>query len=101
MKRYIAGWLAAVWTVGSMLTGTNQPSQHDTDQSFTIRAELRGNTPDVYGAVAPGETSVTESETGNKAGIPIVYTSMDKERGKYSKKVKAFFNGLWGHMGAH
>lgn len=101
MKRFITGWLAVVWTAGMLLTGYSGPLPHSAVTSSYMGSELKISMPGTYIEDEPGAKGYTEPDTGNKAGIPIVYTSMDKQRGKYSKKMKALFNGLWDHIGAH
>ncbi|WP_019910617.1 hypothetical protein [Paenibacillus sp. HW567] len=80
MKRYIAGLLAfaVALAAGLSLTGWGQEQTALTNEKFT--EDNQGNTSYQY--------------LINKDNTSLVYTSMGKEKGKYSKKVKNLFSGL-------
>jgi hypothetical protein len=79
----------------------NQPAQNITLHVFTSRPERVSRITDWYGGMQLAETSGARTEVYNKDNTSLVYTSMGKEKGKYSKKVKDLFSGLLEHLGTH
>ncbi|MEK3699396.1 hypothetical protein NYE33_20700 [Paenibacillus sp. FSL R10-2199] len=79
----------------------NQPAQNITLHVFTSRPERVSRITDWYGGIELAETSGARTEVYNKDNTSLVYTSMGKEKGKYSKKVKDLFSGLLEHLGTH
>ncbi|MNI44606.1 hypothetical protein D3C73_989870 [compost metagenome] len=48
-----------------------------------------------------GQESAERGQTRSPGYTGSLYTSMEKEPGKYNRKVKELFRGLLDHMGAH
>lgn len=79
----------------------NQPAQNITLHVFTSRPERISRITDWYGGMQLAVTSGARTEVYNKDNTSLVYTSMGKEKGKYSKKVKDLFTGILEHLGTH
>jgi hypothetical protein len=71
-----------------------QPSQNVTLHVFSDPSERLRRIPKGYGTDHFTETSTTKTEIYSKSNASLVYTSMGKEKGKYSQKIKALFSGL-------
>ena len=79
----------------------SQPAQNITLHVFASRPERVSRITDWYGGMQVAETSGARTEIYNKDNTSLVYTSMGKEKGKYSKKVKSLFTGILEHLGTH
>lgn len=71
-----------------------KPAHNVTLHVFSDQAERENRIKSWYGDQGPAETPTTKTEIYSKANAALVYTSMGKEKGKYSKKVKSLFRGL-------
>lgn len=76
----------------------SKPTQTITLHVFSSPQMLLNKIPSWYGKEQIAETSTTKTEIYTKANASLVYTSMGKEKGKYSKKVKSLFTGLFERM---
>lgn len=72
----------------------SQPTQMITIHVFSSEQELMNRVPHWYGTLRVAETSTTLTEIYNKNNTSLIYTSMGKNKGKYSQKVKAIFSGI-------
>ena len=79
----------------------SQPAQNITLHVFNSQPERVSRIADWYGGKQTAETSGARTEVYSKDNTSLVYTSMGKEKGKYSKKVKNLFTGLLEHLGTH
>ncbi|MBT2293379.1 hypothetical protein J7E73_30660 [Paenibacillus albidus] len=77
----------------------SKPSQTITLHVFSSPQDLTVKIPNWYGSEPVAETTTTKTEIYNKDTTSLVYTSMGKEKGKYSDKVKALFTGLLQRLG--
>lgn len=75
----------------------SEPDHNVIVHVFISQSELKNKIQDWYGGSLV-ETSTTRTEILSKDNTSLVYTSMGKEKGKYSKKVKAMFTGLLEHL---
>lgn len=78
----------------------SQPAQNITLHVFSSRPERVSRITDWYGSGQLAETSGARTEIYNKDNTSLVYTSMGKEKGKYSKKVKNLFKEMLEHLGS-
>ncbi|MEK4328167.1 hypothetical protein MKX70_20270 [Paenibacillus sp. FSL R7-0312] len=79
----------------------SQPAQNITLHVFSSKPERVSRIANWYGGLQVSETSGARTEIYNKDNTSLVYTSMGKEKGKYSKKVKSLFTGLLEHLGTY
>lgn len=87
MMRYITGLLTAVM-ITAALSGVAGLHVSGTDWKF------RGNGHEV--------TATVPSGLGEQGIIAdLAYTSLGKEKGKFSKKARSMFNGVMEHLGNH
>ncbi|MFF2014912.1 hypothetical protein [Paenibacillus sp. NPDC058177] len=71
-----------------------QPSQNITLHVFSNLDERKERIPEWYGSSDISVTPTTKTEIYSKYNASLVYTSMGKEKAKYSKKIKSLFTGL-------
>jgi len=71
-----------------------QPTQMITIHVFSSEHELYKRVPNWYGANQVAETKTTLTEIYNKNNTSFIYTSMGKDKGKYSQKIKALCTQL-------
>lgn len=86
MTRYSTGLMTAV-LLSVTLSVTGQPF---TGSSVFEAGNGRGLTATIPSGLGAGEKIAN-----------LAYTSMDKEKGKYSRKAKSLFNGFMEHVGNH
>lgn len=79
----------------------SKPSQTITLHVFSSPQMLLKKMPSWYGNEQIAETRTTKTEIYTKDKASLVYTSMGKEKGKYSQKVKALFTNLFERMDTH
>lgn len=79
----------------------SKPSQTIMLHVFSSPQMLLKKMPSWYGNEQVAETKTTKTEIYTKDNASLVYTSMGKEKGKYSQKVKAIFTNLFDRMNAH
>ncbi|WP_307587323.1 hypothetical protein [Paenibacillus wynnii] len=72
----------------------SEPTQLITIHVFSSEYELLNRVPHWYGNNRVAETSTTLTEIYNKHNATLVYTSMGKNKGKYSEKVKVLFTRI-------
>lgn len=77
----------------------SQPAQRVTLHVFSSRPERVNRITDWYGGTQLSVTAGARTEVYNKGNTSLVYTSMGKEKGKYSRKVKQLFNHLLEQLG--
>ncbi|WNS44928.1 hypothetical protein [Paenibacillus sp. MMS20-IR301] len=77
----------------------SQPAQNITLHVFSSRPERVSRITDWYGGQPLTETSGARTEIYNKDNTSLIYTSMGKEKGKYSEKIKKLFTNLLEHLG--
>jgi len=71
-----------------------EPTQLITIHVFSSENELLNRVPKWYGTNQVSETSTTLTEIYNKNNASLVYTSIGKDKGKYSQQVRALFTDL-------
>ncbi|OBZ18254.1 hypothetical protein A8L34_01305 [Bacillus sp. FJAT-27264] len=71
-----------------------QPSQNITLHVFSNLDERKERIHEWYGSSDISVTPTTKTEIYSKYNASLVYTSMGKEKARYSKKIKSLFTGL-------